>query len=288
MAAHTGESGAGEAAVLVARAAVEHPVGEIEREAGPRGVVPVDGLPAGRPVAHLALVAQPRLVRIVASANPVAVVALRRRALRDACQVTAGARRREVAALEREQRRLVERARGGPPRDRRVTLFALVAEGAAMGVLGAVTRRAGAAQPGESHRRAVPGRERPGLRLVAGAAGGRTVCADEERRFQLLVRVLRHRERLGRVARLALLAKLPEMDVLVARRAVRSLRLERQDASRVVARGRQAHASRRLGGRARRAARGTGCSGGPRAGRSAGTRRFRGRTCSRRTRPHRP
>ncbi len=219
MAAHTGESGAGEAAVLVARAAVEHPVREIEREARPRGVVPVDGLPAGRPVAHLALVAQSRLVRIVAAPNPVAVEALGRRPLRDACQVTTRARSGEVTALEREERRLVECARGGSPRDRRVTLFALVAERAAMGVLGAVTRRAGAAQSGESHRRACSRRECRGLRLVAGAAGGSAVCADEEGRLQLLVRVFRHGERLGRVAPLALLAKLPEMDVLVARRA---------------------------------------------------------------------
>ena len=145
---------------------------EIERETGPRAVVPVDRRPARRPVAHLALTAQPRLgtgrhgaessgSRSTPSASPSSRPP--RGTLRTAPRGD-GLRAGTASPCER--------ARCGPPRDRGVTLLALVAEGPAMGVLGAVARRAGAAQPGESDRRAFPRREGPGLRLVAGAAGG--------------------------------------------------------------------------------------------------------------------
>jgi len=234
VAAHTIEAGGREAPVLVAAAAVHDAMAEVQRKAGPRRVIPVDSGPTDWPVAVLALVSEARFKRVVPAPNPVAVEALVRRALDDAVDVAARARNGEVSSFQREQSHFVERARRGSPRDRPVTGFALVAEGPAVGVLGAVTRRARAAQPGEPHRSALPGREGRGLRLVAGAAGCGGVPAHEERGFQLFVGVGRQGERLGRVAPLALPAELPEVDILMARRTVGSFALERQHPSRLV------------------------------------------------------
>jgi len=210
-----------ELAVAVTVVAAQHLVRKVERIPGSRGVVPLDRRPGRGAVTLLALGSQARLVRVVLPPHPVTVHAPVGRAFGHALDVAARARDREVPAVEGECAPLVEGARHRRPAFGLVTRLAGRPEGAAVNVLTRVTRRARRAEPGIAHGRGATARELALLGRVTGAAGERRVRAGEEPvEAGGPVRVRCQLERLARVTRLAPLAELREVHVLVARRAV--------------------------------------------------------------------
>ena len=141
----------------VALLAVDSGVRTGECEAGRRGVAPGDGGPRGRPVAVLAVEAQPGLEPVVLSAVPVAVGAEARRPLRLPLDVAGRAGDEEVLALERP-RRLVESARGAlPGPGGGVAALAARTERPLVRVL--VARRARGLEPLVADRRSLASRE---------------------------------------------------------------------------------------------------------------------------------
>jgi hypothetical protein len=94
----------------VAGLAHQRPVAGVEGEARRSTVVPDHGAPRGRPMAALTLHSETRAEAVVLPPDPVTVVAAVRSSLDFTVDVAGPAWNREVAVLERERRRLVERA----------------------------------------------------------------------------------------------------------------------------------------------------------------------------------
>ena len=221
VAAEAIHAGVDELAVPVAVVAPQHLVGQVERVACPRGVVPLHRGPRGGAVALFALGPEPRLVRVVLAADPVTVHAPVGRADRHALPVAARARNGEVPAVERKGSGLVESPRDGRPAFRLVAGLAGWPEGPAVRVVLGVTGGAGGAEPDVSDSGGVAAREVALLRLVAGAAGERGVRPHEETgEAGGAMRVGRQLEALGGVARLAPRPQLRHVHVGMAGRAV--------------------------------------------------------------------
>ena len=200
---------------LVARLTVERLVRRFEGESRCRRVAPCHRRPGDRPMAGLAVGPKLRLEAVVRLADPMAVVAARRRALENALQVTRRARNGEVLSLQREGGGLVEGPRRGAPDHDVVTGRAVAPERAVVEVLMAVSTVDRERVP---HGRSMPGREVRRLLPVALGAGDRRVLARKELRGLLPRRVdeLLHVERSRPVAGLAALRKLTEVRILVA------------------------------------------------------------------------
>ena len=211
-----GRSGAEEDAAGVARLAVERAVGDVERVPGFGRVIPGHIRPRAGVVARLALVPQPGLVAVVVLANPVAIEASSGRVLGVAADVAGGTWHAQVRPEQRERGALVESPRRAAPIPGFVTRRAVGTETAGVRVL--VARGARRRDAGEPHRGAAAGGKRALGASVAGPALRRSVPGDEEP-GAALVGIGRNGEARDSVARLAALAELTEVDVLVARRA---------------------------------------------------------------------
>jgi len=157
-----------------------------------------------------ALVAEPRAVTIILAADPVALVAARRRSDDDAVLMAILAGRDEVPPFQRKTPRLVESARGaGLPR--RVDDMAVLARRAELTAMWIVMTRSATGEAGKALGEA-------SLRAVAaGTRGGRMLAAEE--RSRLAMDVLLDTERPRRMTAVARGAEPSRMRILVTRGA---------------------------------------------------------------------
>ena len=189
---------------VMALIAGERPVRAGERERRARAVVPGHRGPRRRSMTILTFIAEARSIDVVLPAHPVAVVAARRRPFDDAVDVAVPAGRDEMASLEGEESRFVERARGIRPGG--VDLMAVRTRRTELATVRILVTRDARAEVREADCPAHP--------LVACAALRRCVFSAKER-TRIAMRVALDAERIDRMATLTCRIELSLMRVLV-------------------------------------------------------------------------